>query len=148
MTPNPMCWTPTLERHYPEGPYLDPPRGGNLLLQEYVKTVRRISPAENVPLVDIFQAYEDFENTSGRPMEELFLDDGVHPNERGYAMNVDRLMPEILRIVEQDSAFQQPGFRATYSAVRGTHSKEKETFFQCSPSRCGLLFHRRTHCVR
>ncbi len=142
MTPNPMCWTPTLERHYPQGPYLDPPRGGNLLLQQYVAAVRRVAQEEKVPLADIFQAYVDLENTSGHSLHELFLDDGVHPNERGYEMNVDRLMQKILQIVEQDSAFQQPGLRAVRSAERCTQSKEKATFMRRFQSCRRLLFHR------
>lgn len=91
MTPNPMCWTPTLEQHYPDGPYLDPPNGGNLLLGKYVALVRKVAREERVPLVDIYRLYLDFERNSGESLHALFLGDGVHPNERGYTMNVEHI---------------------------------------------------------
>jgi lysophospholipase L1-like esterase len=79
MTPNPMCWTPVLERLYPEGPFLKGPRGGNSLLQKYVDTERQLAESQKVPLVDVFQGYFKYEKTSGRPITNLLLDDGVHP---------------------------------------------------------------------
>lgn len=97
MTPNPMCWTETLERHYPAGPFLDAPNGGNQLLKRYVKAVREIARTEKVPLVDVFRHFSEYEKKTGRKIQELFLDDGVHPNERGYDLIVDKLIPHVLQ---------------------------------------------------
>ena len=97
MTPNPMCWTETLERHYPAGPFLDAPNGGNQLLERYVEAVREIARTEKCPLVDVFRHFNEYERNTGGKIQELFLDDGVHPNERGYGLVVDRLIPHVLR---------------------------------------------------
>jgi lysophospholipase L1-like esterase len=97
MTPNPMCWTGTLERHYPAGPFLDAPNGGNQLLEHYVETVREIARTEKIPLVDVFRHFNEYERKTGGKIQELFLDDGVHPNERGYSLIVDWLIPRLLR---------------------------------------------------
>jgi lysophospholipase L1-like esterase len=97
MTPNPMCWTETLERHYPAGPFLDAPNGGNQLLERYVETVREFARTEKIPLVDVFRQFNEYERKTGGKIQELFLDDGVHPNERGYGLVVDRLIPHVLR---------------------------------------------------
>jgi lysophospholipase L1-like esterase len=95
MTPNPMCWTPTLEHHYPDGPYLDGPRGGNSLLRSYVEAERQLAARENVPLVDVFTDYDEYEKNAGRPLQARFLEDGVHPNRVGYARNVQLLWPKL-----------------------------------------------------
>jgi acyl-CoA thioesterase-1 len=107
MTPNPMCWTPVLERHYPEGPFLKGPRGGNSLLQKYVETERQLAESQKVPLVDVFQGYLKHEKTSGRPITDLMLDDGVHPNEAGYELNTKLLWKQLLPLVntEKSDAF-------------------------------------------
>jgi lysophospholipase L1-like esterase len=102
MTPNPMCWTETLERHYPDGPFLDPPNGGNLLLERYVEAVREVTRAEDTPLVDVFDHFNKHENKSNKGIHELFLDDGVHPNERGYELIVDKVIPLIVKGVKSE----------------------------------------------
>jgi lysophospholipase L1-like esterase len=104
MTPNPMCWTPVLERHYPEGPFLKGPRGGNSLLQKYVDTERQLAESQKVPLVDVFQGYFNYEKTSGRPITNLFLDDGVHPNEAGYELNAKLLWDQLRPLVKTEKS--------------------------------------------
>lgn len=86
MTPNPMAWTDTLEFHYPAGPYLDGPRAGNKLLLRYAEQVRMVATEEGVELVDVLHEFDEFEKQAGRRLSELFLDDGVHPNEEGYEL--------------------------------------------------------------
>jgi lysophospholipase L1-like esterase len=103
MTPNPMCWSDTLERHYPSGPFLEAPNGGNQLLERYVESVREIAQSEKIPLVDVFHHVSAYEKKTGRKIQELFLDDGVHPNERGYDLIVDKLIPHVLKCLENQS---------------------------------------------
>ena len=86
MTPNPMVWTPELGRKYPDGPYLTPPDGGNRRLERYVESIRALAVEERVPLVDIYRIY-----TTRNSLDDLFLPDGVHPNEKAYGINADAL---------------------------------------------------------
>jgi lysophospholipase L1-like esterase len=86
MTPNPMVWTPELGQKYPDGPYLAPPDGGNRRLERYVESIRALAVEERVPLVDIYRIY-----TTRNSLDDLFLPDGVHPNEKAYGINADAL---------------------------------------------------------
>ncbi len=122
MTANPMCWTPTLERHYPTGPYLNGPRGGNTLLQRYVEAERSLAHAEKIPLVDVFKEYGMREGNAKVPLQQLFLDDGVHPNEVGYRLNVELLQEAIRPLLRQAPAH----------AVRRDYFVIKEGQLQCA----------------
>jgi lysophospholipase L1-like esterase len=86
MTPNPMVWTPELGRKYPDGPYLTAPDGGNRRLERYVESIRAVAVEERVPLVDIYRIY-----STRNSLDDLFLPDGVHPNEKAYGINADAL---------------------------------------------------------
>ena len=118
MTPNPMCWTPTLEGHYPEGPYLDGPRGGNLLLQRYLAAVQQLAKSDKVPLVDVFAEYDQYERSSGRPIQELFLEDGVHPNEVGYDLNVKLLWKKLLPLISAKMPATAQRVMRPFSVIR------------------------------
>lgn len=107
MTSNPMCWTPKLEQHYPEGPYLDPPNGGNALLERYMEVLRKVAREERVPLVDVYAKYREWERTSGKPLTELILGDGVHPNEAAYVMEVEWLRPVVMKAVRSRRTHQR-----------------------------------------
>ncbi len=95
MTPNPMCWTSTLEKHYPEGPYLDHPDGGNALLERYAECIRQISREQNAKLIDVYAAFQAYADESNRSLQDLYLEDGVHPNERGYDLIVDEIVRQL-----------------------------------------------------
>jgi lysophospholipase L1-like esterase len=99
LTPNLMIWTDTLEHHYPDGPYLDPPHGGNRLLAEYVTKVKDVAAAERVPVIDVFAAYDDLQKDESQHISEYFLPDGVHPSARGYALNVDLVVPQLRKML-------------------------------------------------
>lgn len=107
MTPNPMIWTAALEHHYPEGPHLDPPHGGNRLLAEYVTTVKQIAADAQVPIVDVFAAYQPVEESDTEKIETYYLPDGVHPSEKGYALNVKLLLPEVLKALRNQSTDEE-----------------------------------------
>jgi lysophospholipase L1-like esterase len=118
MTPNPMCWTPVLERNYPDGPYLDKPRGGNLLLRRYVAAEKKLAESEKLPLVDVFAEYDQYEKAGGRTIQELFLHDGVHPNEAGYDLNVKLLWMTLLPLIERDKPVATERDSGSYFVIR------------------------------
>ena len=119
MTPNPICWTPTLEQHYPEGPFLEGPRGGNLLLQKYVDAERQLAKSESIPLVDVFEEYDHYEKSGTGNMQELFLEDGVHPYEVGYDLNVKLLWKNLLPLIKTEKPAPPRRDLKPYSVVRG-----------------------------
>jgi len=59
-------------------------RETNRLISNFTRTDKRLG------YVDVFTPMLD---PSGRPRRELFLDDGLHMNARGYAIWRDRIMP-------------------------------------------------------
>ena len=66
---------------------IDKIRQANLLIQNYIATDSKLT------YVDVFTPMLD---SSGQPRKELFLDDGLHMNARGYAIWRDLVQP-ILR---------------------------------------------------
>lgn len=92
MTPNPLSWTPALQKLYGRPPY-DPTvaDGFNVTLAPYTEAVRELAVATRVPLVDIARAHADHARRSTEPL----LLDGIHPNGAGHAL-VARLLIECL----------------------------------------------------
>ena len=94
-TPGMFRWTSTLKELYGKPPYNpDVPDGFCFKLREYSAVVRDIAAAENVFLVDIFKAHEDYDRVDGRSIDEIFLD-GMHPNDVGHALVAEKLMPVV-----------------------------------------------------
>ncbi|MCC6682663.1 MAG: hypothetical protein IT445_17320 [Phycisphaeraceae bacterium] len=91
MTPNPLCWTDPLRELYGKPPF-DPqrPDGLNVLLSNYAQAARDLAKELNVPLVDIYTAYERYYGQTGRQVDELLLD-GMHPNDKGHRLVCDEL---------------------------------------------------------
>ncbi len=89
LTPNPLAWTPQERRLYGKPPY-DPNEadGHNVVLKAYVAAVRDVAAAQNVPLVDVYQAFEKYSREHA--LRDLLLD-GAHPNERGHRIIADEL---------------------------------------------------------
>lgn len=95
MTPNPLRWTPKLQKMYGRSPYLpDDGDGFNVLLKRYAERVREIARNEDVELIDVFQQFNDFGNQPGQSVSDLLLD-GMHPNEHGHRLVADALIPLI-----------------------------------------------------
>ena len=92
MTPNPLRWTDTLIDYYGHDPYdVNDPMGFNTTLYGYADAVRLIAQSENVPLIDVFQNYVDYDAVPGQTMDDLLLD-GMHPNTAGQRMTGDALV--------------------------------------------------------
>jgi len=90
MTPNPTRWTPKLKARYGKPPYLgNDPDGFNVLLRKYAGETRKIAADENVPLIDV---YETFQQSAD--IDNLLLD-GMHPNDRGHRIVADLLLKEL-----------------------------------------------------
>jgi lysophospholipase L1-like esterase len=100
MTPNPMSWTPKLRELYGKPPY-DVTRedGMNAVLPEYLQAVRDLARRENVPLVDVQQAFRD----DPQGVAALLLD-GMHPNDAGHEKITQLLIPVLQRL----NAFNAP----------------------------------------
>ncbi len=91
MTPNPMCWTDKLKQLYGKPPYdAQDPDGFNILLRDYAQAVRDLAGELNLPLVDIYAAFERYDQQPGRKIDDLLLD-GMHPNDKGHRLVCDEL---------------------------------------------------------
>jgi acyl-CoA thioesterase-1 len=117
MTSNLMFWSPTLERHYPAGPYLDGPRGGNRVLEQYMDAERALAAEEGVPLVDVCAEYSKRSQDVNSPPPGLMMEDGVHPTAEGYAGNVELVVPQLLPMIDTMGAKLDP-WRDEYFVVR------------------------------
>lgn len=96
MTPNPMRWTPNLKQLYGKAPYLpDEPDGFNVSLRNYAECVRTLAKKKNVPLIDVYAAFQKY--GQDQPMDDLLLD-GMHPNDKGHRLVADLLIAEISRL--------------------------------------------------
>lgn len=95
MTPNPLRWTLRLRELYHRPPYdLTVKDGMNVRLRDYAETVRRIARTEKVGLVDIFNAFADWDTRAEGSIDALLLD-GMHPNEQGHRLVADLLGEKI-----------------------------------------------------
>ncbi|MCC6681260.1 MAG: exo-alpha-sialidase [Phycisphaeraceae bacterium] len=91
MTPNPLRWTENLKQLYGQSPYdVQDPDGLNVLLRDYAQVVRDLAGELNLPLVDIYAAFEHYGQQQGQSTSELLLD-GMHPNDKGHRLVCDQL---------------------------------------------------------
>ena len=63
-------------------------------LAEYSDAVRAVAREEDVPLVDVFKAFREYDGVDGRSVDELFVD-GMHPNDKGHAIIAEMLVPVV-----------------------------------------------------
>ena len=95
MTPNSLRWIPRIKKLYGKPPYdPDDPLGFNKFLKNYAEAVRKIAKEKQVPLVDIYAAFEKYAAREGQSAQDLLLD-GIHPNTEGQRMVADLLIPQI-----------------------------------------------------
>jgi len=96
-TPNPLAWTPVLKDMYGKPPY-DPETnaGFNFMLERYADAMRRVTTAENVPLVDVRKELAELGDRVG--IEHLLLD-GIHPNDVAHRLIADRLLECIVPVL-------------------------------------------------
>ncbi|MEZ6039205.1 MAG: GDSL-type esterase/lipase family protein [Planctomycetaceae bacterium] len=100
MTPNPLRWTPKMREMYGKPPYLpNNVDGFNVKLASYAEAVRQVARTEGVPLIDVYQRFEEFGTIDGQSVDDLLLD-GIHPNEKGHRLVAD-LLKEVLLKTEQ-----------------------------------------------
>ena len=58
--------------------------------------VRAVANEKNVPVVDNFKAFQQYDSVDGQSVDELFVD-GMHPNDKGHAIIAELLVPVIER---------------------------------------------------
>ncbi len=98
MTPNPCSWTKSLKKSYGKPPYNpDEADGFNVLLKDYAEIVREISRSKKVPLVDVYQEFNDYGMNKGKSVNDLLLD-GMHPNDAGHEIIADFIMKMIIKV--------------------------------------------------
>lgn len=98
VTPSPTRWTEKLKAMYGKPPYNpDDPDGFNVTLVDYVRIAKNVGKEQNVPVIDLYQAFYDYHNLPGRTMDELFLD-GLHPNSTGQRIEADLLLAQLKKM--------------------------------------------------
>jgi len=140
MTPSPRRWTAAYRKSYGKPPYKpDDPDGFNVLLREYVESMRRIAAAEGVPLVDVFARFGEYHKAEGQAMDELFLD-GIHPNDKGHRLVADLLIPRLMKMAGPATAPRNDGVRRIrlLPPGRGNPRNSEGDFVQLKDGR--LLF--------
>ncbi len=101
MTPTPFRWTPKLKELYGRPPYdVNDLNGFSAPLAEYCEIVRKIAREEEVTLIDLFRAFQDYDRVDGQSVDDLLLD-GMHPNDEGHRLITDLLVPDILNLVSR-----------------------------------------------
>ncbi len=108
MTPNPMRWSdPYYIKAFSEHPGLldvGKPRGIDRLLDVYAQDVRDVARGEDVAMIDVFEAFEQYGAAPGGSIDDLLLaGDGMHPNQTGQLLVCKLLanrLPEVLAIAE------------------------------------------------
>jgi len=104
MTPNPMRWKdPFYIKAFSEHPGLldvHAVRGIDRLLDAYAMDVRDVARANSLPLVDVFDAFENYGRVPGQSIDEILLaGDGIHPNETGQRLVCALLTAKILEVL-------------------------------------------------
>lgn len=100
MTPPPFRWTEKLKELYGKPPYgVSDPWGFSAGIGEYSDVVRTIAREEDVPLVDVFAAFQQYDRVEGQSVDDLLLD-GMHPNDKGHALIAERLAPVIEKMLK------------------------------------------------
>ena len=98
MTPNPLCWTDALRAKYGHAPYHPDEEGGfNLLLRKYADSMRQIANEQGIPLVDVFDAFEEHAKKRGASTPSDLLLDGMHPNNEGHRLVADLIMAQLIQ---------------------------------------------------
>jgi hypothetical protein len=72
------------------------PQGFNVLLARYAKMVEQLAREEKLPLIDVYQAFEDYGKGEGQAVDQLLLD-GMHPNAAGHRIIADLLLEQLSR---------------------------------------------------
>jgi len=97
MTPNALAWTDKLREMYGTPPYVpDDKDGFNVLLKEYAERTRAVATEENVPLIDVYNLFQQYGKGEGQKISGLLLD-GMHPNTLGHRKVADAILTELRR---------------------------------------------------
>ncbi|MDB6003078.1 MAG: multifunctional acyl-CoA thioesterase and protease and lysophospholipase [Prosthecobacter sp.] len=112
MTPNPISWTPPLQKFYSGPPYLpNDPDGLNVLLRDYAEAVRTIARKEGVGLVDVYAAFKKADQDPKHKPGWL-CSDGMHPDNAGHrivaALLIDHLTATDKRFTRKPDTVSAP----------------------------------------
>jgi lysophospholipase L1-like esterase len=104
MTPNPMRWAdPIYVDVFEKNPGLldtTGERGIDAVLDLYAEDARAVARAEDVPLVDVHRAFEDYGRELGQSVVDLLIaGDGIHPNSAGQRLVCRLLAGELVGLL-------------------------------------------------
>lgn len=95
MTPNPLRWTKKLKEMYGKPPYNPEDEDGfNVTLTKYADVVRKVAADEEVTLLDIYNAYDEYAKKNNTTIDKMLLD-GMHPNKVGQKLAATMLIEEL-----------------------------------------------------
>lgn len=98
VVPPPLVWTQKMIEMYGKPPF-DPAKrdGFNVSLRKYNEVLRKIAKSEELPLIDLFKAYYEYDSVNGQSMDNL-LPDGIHPNSEGQKIEAKLLIEAIKKL--------------------------------------------------
>lgn len=109
-------------------------------LAAYAQVLRTIALKKEVPLLDVWQLYEDYAAVPGQDVDDLLLD-GVHPNSAGHALLAGHLRPMIVAELMTPAEPTQPpdgstnvSLNADLLWVPGGLAAEHDLYFGTSPT--------------
>ena len=104
MTASPVRWTDKLKELYGKPPYdvKDPLGFEKAALERYNDVVRKLAKELNVPLVDVYTAFNEHAETSGQPVDTLLVPTGISvANDQGHEVISKALLPVIRRELQE-----------------------------------------------
>ncbi len=87
-------------------------------LARYADATRALAREERIELIDVWDAFNQFERKTGQDRTALMLD-GSHPNDEGHALVASLLAEQILKPAASVDPLPIPVFRAEATSVVG-----------------------------
>jgi acyl-CoA thioesterase I len=66
----------------------------NQRIEQYNEALKAIAQQESLPFVELFSPMQ------AENIEDYFIKDGLHPNDKGYSFMLDRIKPEVIKLIE------------------------------------------------
>ncbi len=104
LTAAPVRWTDTLRKLYGKPPYdvNDPLGFDKAALERYNGVVRKLAKELNVPLVDVYAAFNEHAQATGQPVDALLVPTGISAaNDQGHEVINKALLPVIRRELQE-----------------------------------------------
>ncbi|MDO5553319.1 MAG: exo-alpha-sialidase [Planctomycetia bacterium] len=103
MTTSQLRWSDKTKELYGKAPYdANSEKSFNeVSLRDYNEIVRKVAASKDVPLVDIFAAWDEIGQQKGEEeIASLLLEDRMHPSTKGHTLVADLLDPVLRKSIE------------------------------------------------